>query len=168
MVTVDRNEIAKSYSQLSNDELFRLHSTGELTDLAYGILELELTARKLTVPPRPIKPLKIKNELHKKIVDHWNGRARLASAFWLLGVIGLHLLSFFINLVAARGHPIATVVCVIVWLSYYIFALVSIWRCAWNTVWKGWGYIARAYVISIPVLILGPFILWGVEVSILR
>ena len=139
---IDKNELAQNYAIKSDDELLDLHSSGNITDLAYEILEAELQDRGVGIPQRLApKPLPGEPNLLKL---HWDGKARLASAYWIIGVVGSLL---FLGLANIAGSSSARFFVLLAWIPYAIFAYVSIWRCAWNTRWKGWGYIARAVVI---------------------
>ena len=102
-------------------------------------------------------------------VGHWQGKRRLLTAFWLIGVVGLILLSLIQTLVMAIGLMLhyfdkvgATILAPIIygphalWLIYAIYASVAIWRCAVNTSWRGWGYLARALVMLVLLGILLP------------
>lgn len=53
---IDRNQLAQHYATKEQAELLELHSSGTLTDLAYAVLEAELQARGVAVPPRPVIP----------------------------------------------------------------------------------------------------------------
>lgn len=48
--------LSETYSQYSDDELLRMHRSGTLTELAYGIVEKELAERKISIPARPTEP----------------------------------------------------------------------------------------------------------------
>ena len=51
MVT-DRETFARSYSEMTDDELLNLHSEGIITEIAYDMLELELQKRGHDIPQR--------------------------------------------------------------------------------------------------------------------
>ena len=75
---------------------------------------------------------------------HWEGRASLASAYWGIGVLGgvvFALLLYFVN------SDIIFILVLIALVPYSVFAVVSIWRCSWNSGWVGWGYLARTVII---------------------
>ena len=75
---------------------------------------------------------------------HWEGRASLASAYWGIGVLGgvvFALLLYFVN------SDVIFALVFIALIPFSVFAVVSIWRCSWNTNWIGWGYIARTVII---------------------
>lgn len=49
-------QLSETYSQYSDDELLRMHESGTLTELAYGVIEKELAERKILIPARPTEP----------------------------------------------------------------------------------------------------------------
>jgi len=49
--------LVSHYAQLDDEELLRMHRSGALTDVAYDVLESELSSRKLHIPPRPQAPV---------------------------------------------------------------------------------------------------------------
>jgi hypothetical protein len=143
-VETDSNELAKNYATMSDDELLELYSAGTLTDVAYQVLEAELSRRGIAIPQRHEAPQGRPQSLRA----HWQGRASLASAYWLIGVLGGIVVSTLLTLaVTLVDSTLVHLLVLLAWITYDIFALVSIWRCAWNTSWKGWGYMARAVVL---------------------
>ncbi|EDN67189.1 conserved hypothetical protein [Beggiatoa sp. PS] len=116
------------------------------------------------------------------IKAHWKGDARLVSAFWGFGIIGTPILSiliplsfglfinslldlFGINVSASFALPEVGLVFLILGI-YSVFVVVSIWRCAWNTNNKMWGYLARFFVI-IKVILLSWIILGGAFIPLI-
>ncbi len=88
-----------------------------------------------------------------------NGEERLWRVFWIYNILGVSLFLLIEKfcqafLIAAEnnnrsyiGMTIFMGVIVILSIPYIIWALTSLWRCAFNTGWKGWGYLGRAYVV---------------------
>lgn len=162
---IDSETLVDTYRAKPDEELLSLHANGTLTNHAYEVLEAELGRRGIPLPQRP-DPLDIGVEPKpQSLRDHWQGRAALASAYWLLGVLGGLVVAFvgniFVTFVVAPlpGHLIRlflVLVTLFLQLAYFTFVLVSVWRCAWNTSWKGWGYIAR-FVMVINVLIVASY-----------
>jgi len=76
----------------------------------------------------------------------WNGDTPLWKAFWLYFLMGLTsgvlMAGCFFGLV---GIPYFAVWIVIAPVA--VWAAVSVWRCAFNSPWRGWGYLARAVLI---------------------
>lgn len=50
---IDRDTLAQNYADKSDAELLDLHISGTLTELAYQVLEEELSKRNITIPKRP-------------------------------------------------------------------------------------------------------------------
>ena len=50
---INRETLAKSYSEMSDAELLNLHSDGIITEIAYEVLEAELSRREIDIPDRP-------------------------------------------------------------------------------------------------------------------
>lgn len=143
---IDTEELAKSYAELADSELLKMHTSGELTDIAYNILETELTLRGISIPQHKDKP-EVKRR-PQSLRAHWKGQASLVSAYWLLWILGgaLFYLSLLL-LIKSQASQAIFVSVVFVWFAYIAFSGVSVWRCAWNSSWKGWGYLARVIVI---------------------
>jgi len=87
-----------------------------------------------------------------RIKRAWCGDEKLWVVFWIYGVIPNSL--FVICSQSAIHFPDTSLskfgiapVLLTVLLTYLVWSLVSIWRCAFNTKWLGWGYIARTIVI---------------------
>ncbi len=52
-ISMDSDTIARNYVDKTDQELLDLHATGTLTELAYEVLEEELTKRGVSIPKRP-------------------------------------------------------------------------------------------------------------------
>jgi len=76
---------------------------------------------------------------------HWEGKARLYRAFWFVGI--LPSVSFNFLYALAGDNLVLIGVISLFSVPWTFFALVSIWRCAWNVGWLGWGYVARILVV---------------------
>ena len=140
---IEIDELKENFATKSDDELLDLHAAGTLTELAYDVLDTELAGRGLTIPARPEAPATPRDR-PQSLRAHWEGKASLASAYWLIGVVGGIVFGVLFNLLASSS---AIFLVAIAWFPYIIFAMVSIWRCAWNANWRGWGYIARTIVV---------------------
>jgi hypothetical protein len=172
---IDRDSLSKKYRGKTDDDLLNLHSSGDLTEAAYEVIESEMGRRNIPIPQRPEIDDRYKNT-QSVIKNYWYGKARLANAFWLLGVLGGVFATFifrvFLNLVVLQipNFPLRIIllsISFIFLLGFIIFVYVSIWRCAWNTDWKGWGYIARFLIFLKISIILMPFIIniWNALIS---
>jgi hypothetical protein len=166
-----KKNLKENYSTLASDELLRMHAEGTLTELAYSVLEEELTSREVPIPERPIindiveKPHPVSRSIIVFLKEHWQGKRKLSSAFWRVGVAGT--LFIFIALLAAAiaGNLLQTLTGPpnksIFYITYFvvlgvwqIFAWVSIWRCSKNTKWIVWTYSARLVVIAFALLFI--------------
>jgi hypothetical protein len=162
---VEISDLRLTYSAKSDEELLSLHARGSLTEVAFEALESELRRRGLTVPTRPNPGSEADAAMaayeRMTLAAHWKGRASLASAYWLVGVIGFWVVYGALFLIAGNIRflmPVATVA----FIAYLVFAWVSIWRCAWNSSWWGWGYVARAQVVvfALVVTVVAIRLLW--------
>lgn len=52
IMVVDTEQLAKKYSKLTDEKLLRIHASGKLTEIAYNVLETELTRRGIPFPER--------------------------------------------------------------------------------------------------------------------
>jgi hypothetical protein len=84
------------------------------------------------------------------IKDAWTGQQKLWKVFWLYGVVSGAVIAFILAQIPSSSP--------IVFLPVYIFAVgwwfwvsVSLWSCAFNVEWKGWGYAARVLV-AFPIV----------------
>ncbi len=86
---------------------------------------------------------------------YWRAEARLWKVFWLYGVLGATAVGYVVGLVkgVVPSFPMWIGAGLIFWglavvgsVAYQVWAYVSIWRCAFNAGWKGWGVIARVLV----------------------
>lgn len=149
--------LAEIYSGKSEEELRSLHGRGTLTEVAYEVLEREFRVRGLAVPARPATEqleLEARRE-HARITlaGHWNGKAPLASAYWLVGTLG----SWLVYGAVVLTSYFLPVLMPLAWAgmsAFLIFAWVSIWRCWRNTRWPAWGYVARGMVVMNVFLVL--------------
>ncbi len=84
------------------------------------------------------------------VIRNWQGEARLWQSYWLMGVIGGWLIwTLVLNLVEFGFLP--EIPGIIILTGYAVYSAVGVWRCAFNTGWHGWGYMARA-IIGISVI----------------
>ena len=84
----------------------------------------------------------------KWLEDLWSGRAPLWQAYWLGGVLGgraltwtgRHLLVVNIN---SPKYDKLWVMVIVAHILWWIFAMVSIWRCSKNSYIQLWITLAR-------------------------
>lgn len=75
------------------------------------------------------------------------GSEKLWKSFWVLGFFGFLFLAVLQYLMMmALGHMGFMIVAFFMFF-FHLFYLVSVWRCAPNTDWMGWMYIARIIVV---------------------
>jgi len=144
-----QQELAETYASKSEEELHSLHALGTLTDTAYEVLERELRSRGVDVPERP-SPAVVEEQARREhenstLAAHWQGKASLASAFWLVGKTGF-LLMVGVLILIRMLIPMLVPVGAGLMVAFLIFAWVSIWRCWRNTQTPLWGYLARMLV----------------------
>lgn len=90
----------------------------------------------------------------------WSGTARLWQAYWLVGVLGQFIVLFVTvaitypfrsgiqeNLWTAIVNLILILINLVLILIYFVYASVSIWRCAPNANNQVWGALARVTVL---------------------
>jgi hypothetical protein len=143
---IDIEELAQSYIELSDDELLSLHSSGGLTEVAYNALEMELSRRGVPIPVRTVEETAPLEGGFPSLRSYWEGKASLASAYWLLGGLGNLVLTVIYKIIATQESLFLNSIFLLIFTAYSVFTGISIWCCAWNTSWKGWGYIARAFI----------------------
>jgi hypothetical protein len=96
----------------------------------------------------------IQKENHNmnEIAKAWRGEERLWKVFWIYNfLIGIAMgmpIEYIENLIALSIFFIA------VFLPWGVWVTVSMWRCAFNSGWRGWGYIVRGIVILALVAIV--------------
>ena len=83
----------------------------------------------------------------------WQGGERLWKVFWVYYLLVAVLIGFGSGLAVWLDFQFPGLaslaalfgVAVFIWV---IWAYVSLWRCALNVQWLGWGYIVRAFVVA--------------------
>lgn len=170
---IDRESLAKTYRDKEDAELSAFYSSDTLTELAREVLEQELAKRGIAIPSNSENAV-VTGKLSSKarpqsLRAHWEGQANLASAYWLIGVVGSTILGVMVYgleavITTPESASLHTSIKIALSLSYTflsilsipyaIFAMVSIWRCSWNSDWKGWGYIARFVVVVNAIYLL--------------
>ncbi len=153
---VDREALRRTYSEKSDSVLLDLHAAGDLTDVAYEVIEDQLSKRGLDVPPRPEPTPEEKSRF--TVGEFWDGKATLTEAFWGVWVFGgvmavvAQIVVGNVLLLLTGGSEAVLVVPYAGWLAWVAFASVSVWRCAFNTRRKVWGYVVRG-IVAVAVLV---------------
>ena len=164
---ISASDLAKTYSTKTDDELVDLHGAGGLTEMAYEALENELRNRQIIVPARPVIPVEGNennaNLYKQSLKAHWRGEAPLWSAFWFIWVIGGFCANGLLAITEGMAPTMTFVVFPLV-MIFFVFAAVSVWRCAQNTSKFIWKFLARTVVlfgivqfVSVIVILAGNF-----------
>jgi len=159
-VPPDRAQLKTNYDATPTEDLVALYDSKALTDVAYDALEEVLSGRGFTFDLRGDggAAKSLFERFDGFMGAHWRGERSLASAFWLVGLVGTGLIMaatiasdmvfvlflpvpWFLQTVLVMGIFGAPLT------AYLVFAWVSIWRCVWNTPWPVFGYIARFIVV---------------------
>jgi hypothetical protein len=112
------------------------------------------------------QPQKRISKVRRCIIRAWSGDERLWKVFWLYNVLGFILLTILSGLLANAISPINSFigraiivvfigVYLVLYIVYYVWAVCSLWRCAFNVKGKWWGYLSRAYVLMFVLALLG-------------
>jgi hypothetical protein len=85
----------------------------------------------------------------------WQGNRPLWEAFWVFGVgIPLVIKGVLLAFIRFSGAPAGAAITTLgtALVLDLVFALVSVWRCSPNTSRKTWSYMARGWVILVPLM----------------
>jgi hypothetical protein len=79
------------------------------------------------------------------------GQEKLWKVFWMWGFVGSFAISFLLFLLMMLSEmvslgSIGRIAVSLIFVAYFIWLAVAIWRCAFNAHWKIWGYVARAFL----------------------
>jgi hypothetical protein len=95
--------------------------------------------------------------MKKYVTRAWKGEERLWKVFWLYNILYMYILaqlSNFLLAVGASGEKngfnntkVFVLISSLVFIIYMIWAVCSLWKCAFNVERKWWGYIVRTYVV---------------------
>ena len=151
------DSLTVQYASMETSELVMLHQSATLTEVAYPLLESELSRRNVPIGPRPA-PAELPPEL-PFFSGHWTGLHSARSALvFVAGLVPalLALISYGAVVLAETFYPSASITRVLpIMLEapirvYLVFAFVAVWRCArncettlsmWWTRWKGLGLV---------------------------
>ena len=121
---VSREKLEQTYSGKSDGVLLDLHAAGDLMDVAYEVLEEQLTKRGLAVPPRPETAPEDKAKFTAR--EFWEGKGTLKEAFWGVWIFGGFLAFVVLVVVTAvlvlltGDSAFAQVVPYAVWLAVHV------------------------------------------------
>ena len=86
----------------------------------------------------------------------WQGRERLWVAYWVILGMGSFLAAsasmLFLPLIA--WFDMSFIYAGLLTIPYMMFGAICVWRCAFNSGWKGWGYLARLSLLALPLTLL--------------
>jgi len=86
----------------------------------------------------------------------WQGNRPLWEAFWVFGVgTTLAIKGVLLAFLRFSGGPAGAAITILggALVLDLVFALVSVWRCSPNTSRKTWFYLARGWVILVPLTV---------------
>jgi hypothetical protein len=94
-----------------------------------------------------------------QFVEAIKGRATLTKVFWgycILGTVAIGVLLFGVFRAAIRFDPsphhfLLDALTGVSFVAYFLWAHVSLWRCAFNAKHRGWGYVARSYAVLVVI-----------------
>ena len=90
------------------------------------------------------------SDIVSTIKSAWIGQQKLWRVFWLYGV-ALGVVIVFILAQIPSSSPILFLPLYLFVVGWWFWVSVSLWSCAFNVDWKGWGYASRALV-AIPIV----------------
>jgi hypothetical protein len=76
----------------------------------------------------------------------WQGNEKLWKVFWLYNTLLGSALLYAMDYSARLGTIVEVAIYLVV-LVWVVWVAVGLWRCAFNTQWRIWGYLARGAVI---------------------
>lgn len=86
-----------------------------------------------------------------RIVRALKGQERLAVVFWgycVAGTLIVGVLMFYaFRLIPMPHRSLGNIVTGVPFVAYFLWAHVSLWRCAFNVEGRGLGYAARCYAL---------------------
>ena len=92
------------------------------------------------------------------IARAWRGQERLWKVFWLYNFLLGSAVIAAIDAVPAE-QVVLVIFILVTALAWAVWVGVSLWRCAFNSSWRGWGYIARGLVVlSVFLVCIGIFV----------
>lgn len=104
---------------------------------------------------------------------HWNGRAKLLTAFWGHFILGNFLFTLALvvssrSIQALSSEPntaasIFQVALAVLSFIYYICTVRFIWACARNSNYSGFFYIIRGLILAFLIFIVSIFAITGYE-----
>lgn len=88
----------------------------------------------------------------------WDGEEDLWKLAWIYGALFIFLghvlcviVRLFTDISIDSPSSGAGILVTVIEAAYYVWLMVSLWRCAFNAGWSGWGYLTRFAVIICAV-----------------
>jgi len=149
--------LRQNLETLESDELFDKVRSSSLTEEADTLARDILSSRGITPP--------VGNSHHDAALESYSfsktalsffsacikGEARLASAFWILGLLVSGSWIFFLFLLSLTQNRLLTAIfesgLIASLLGGSVFYLVCVWRCSENTDLPLWSYLAKSFVL---------------------
>lgn len=85
------------------------------------------------------------------IARSWKGKELLWKVYWLYFVLLGHFVLRGIDGISILDKDYLTISYLGFVLVFYIWASTSVWKCAFNTKTKFWGYVARFIIVAGPI-----------------
>jgi hypothetical protein len=90
-----------------------------------------------------------------RILRALKGKERLVIVFWVYCVAGtlvVGVLMFWAGRLFPISHrQLADLLTGVLFVSYFLWAHISLWMCAFNVERRGWGYAARCYAVVVVI-----------------
>lgn len=84
----------------------------------------------------------------------WKGEERAWKVFWIYSLVLGFLFEKLLEVIVKLDNGYLTILYAIVILVWIVWCSASMWKCAFNTNWKYWGYLTRGLMVLIPVSII--------------
>ena len=82
----------------------------------------------------------------RTVADSWNGIEDLWIVFWVHNMLLGGIISYGIDSLEDQGLDPLSMIFTFFALVWSIWVTVALWRCAFNSKWRGWGYIVRTAI----------------------
>lgn len=100
----------------------------------------------------------------EKIKQAWRGQEKLWIVFWIYGVVVGILFQILLGILGAQGMLFVGLA---VYVVYYVWVIVSTWRCAFNVKARSWGYVARVLaILSVIGMVLSVLMMGGLMATV--
>jgi hypothetical protein len=90
-----------------------------------------------------------------RILRALRGQERLAVVFWGYCIVGTLLVGVVMfwafRLFSILHRTFGNLATGVLFVAYFLWAYVSLWRCAFNAKQRAWGYAARCYAVVVVI-----------------